>query len=90
VEGKKSPDIMFYFNEKPLYWPYKGYAEFAKYVNEHLRKFIHEYVARQNGGNGKKRRSIAKGKPKPQPEPGDAFHTEGRSERSDKASFGTA
>jgi hypothetical protein len=89
---KKSPDIMFYFNEKPsnltsdadlaqrgkvlgfkrefpedgLYWSYKGYAEFVKYANEHLRKFIHEYVARQNGG--KMRRSIVKGKPKPQPE----------------------
>jgi antitoxin component of MazEF toxin-antitoxin module len=69
---KKTPDIMFYFNEKPsnltsdsdlvqrgkvlefkrafpeegLYWPYKGHAEFVKLANEHLRKFIHEHVAR--------------------------------------------
>jgi hypothetical protein len=96
---KKSPDIMFYFNEKPsnltsradlaqrgkvlgfkkgfpedgLYWTYKGYAEFVKYANEHLRKFVHEYIARQNGGRGKKRRPIAKGKSKPRREPGDAF-----------------
>jgi antitoxin component of MazEF toxin-antitoxin module len=73
---KKSPDIMFYFNEKPsnltsdsdlvqrgkvlefkrafpeegLYWSYKGHAEFVKLANEHLRKFIHERVARQKGG----------------------------------------
>jgi bifunctional DNA-binding transcriptional regulator/antitoxin component of YhaV-PrlF toxin-antitoxin module len=97
---KRTPDIMFYFNEKPsnltsdadlaqrgkvlgfkrtfpeegLYWPYKGYAEFLKYANEHLRKFIHEYVARQNGGAAKKRLASApRGKAKPDSGPVDVF-----------------
>jgi hypothetical protein len=95
----KSPDIMFYFNEKPstltsaadldqrgkvlefkrtfpeegLYWVYRGHAEFVKFANEHLRKFIHEYVARRSGGQPKSRRPASKGKSKPAPDPGNTF-----------------
>jgi AbrB family looped-hinge helix DNA binding protein len=91
---KKSPDIMFYFNEKPsnltsdldlaqrgkvlefkrsfpeegFSWNYKGQAEFIKYANEHLRKFVNEFVARQRAGRGKNRRaSAARGKSKSDP-----------------------
>ncbi len=34
------------FPEEGLYWPYKGQAEFVKYANGHLRKFVHEYAGR--------------------------------------------
>jgi len=95
---KKSPDIMFYFNEKPsnltsdadlvqrgkvlefmrtfpdegLYWPYKGHAEFVRLANEHLRKFIHEHVALQTGGNTRKHRTVKKGTGSAA-DPGDRF-----------------
>ena len=35
------------FPEEGLYWPYRGEAEFVKYANEHLRKFVHQHAARQ-------------------------------------------
>jgi hypothetical protein len=55
-----SPTKFGTFPEDGLYCPYKGHAEFVKYANDHLRKFIHEYVGRQNGGKGKKRPSVAR------------------------------
>jgi antitoxin component of MazEF toxin-antitoxin module len=94
---KRTPEIMFYFNEKPsnlssdaelaqrgqvlafkrtfpeegLYWPYNGHAEFLRYANEHLRKFIHNHVARQ-ANKGMRHRTSAP-EQEPSSEPGDWF-----------------
>jgi bifunctional DNA-binding transcriptional regulator/antitoxin component of YhaV-PrlF toxin-antitoxin module len=44
------------FPEEGLYWPFRGPAEFTKYTNDHLRKFVHEQVARGDGkGEGRRR-----------------------------------
>jgi len=78
----RSPEIMFYFSEKPsklskgdlaqrkrvlrfkenfpqhgFAWPYKGHAEFVKYANNHLRKFVRDYIARTKGVAAKKSRA---------------------------------
>jgi hypothetical protein len=59
--------------EEGLCWPYNGQAEFLKYANDHLRKFLREDIARNTAGKSNPEPVKANRKATPVPHPEDRF-----------------